>query len=77
METVTFKDLLTGKEVNYKDLPVGLSRKIAASFVKYNLNKEKCPKLLLTPGVNELEKAMKAYTLAFKRYRYMINNGIL
>ena len=65
------------EKVTFKDLPAGPSRKIAASFVKYNLNKEKCPRLLLTPGVNELEKAMKAYTLAFKRYRYMINNGIL
>lgn len=77
MEKVTLTDLHSGKEVSIKDLPVGPSRKIAASFVRYNLNKEKCPKLLLTPGYNDLEKAMKAYTLAFKRYRYMINNGIL
>lgn len=59
------------------NVPATVSRTLRGSFVSYELKKRNCHAIERTPGVLDLERAMKAYEKAFKRYRFMIKTGKL
>jgi hypothetical protein len=54
-----------------------ITRLIRSSFVSYFIRKQRCPVFEKTPGVLPLERAMKQYEIAYKRYHTAKKKGLL